>query len=808
MSQNNTLTESEVFDPAETRSGVQFVNIAWQHKWLIVLGGVVGLALGAVYYSQKKPIYMSTAQVLVVKKGPDVLPFPGLDGHMGYSEDYIATQATLIKSPEILGRAAKKEGLLALKTFENVGNPTSAIIAGLSVTRDSSPNAGGSTSILNLSYQGPVADDCAGVLDAVIWSYSDFLDETYQDVSSKTVELIEKAEKLLFTDLKKKQDEYTAFREKAPLLWKAKDGSTSHTDRLTSIEGKRSELVTRRAEMVGRLAAIEKALNEKKSLPDVLELTRDSKVQSEQSQAQLEGQLVGLLIQEQSLLEDFGKDHPQVRAVRRQIEHTRRFFQPGGLANAKAPEGNAAASQARLKEELEQYVQALKRDIKVNKINEESLTKLVEEESKTSGAMVKAEIEDGFKLQDLADTRQLYAGVLKRLEEVHLVKDKDVGGYQAKKISPPGAGWKVGPNPVPIFTTALILGLFGGFGLAYVADMTEQSFRNPEDIRHRLGLPIVGHVPFLGTKEENLAKSSGEVSLLDPMLLTHFRPKSRLAEAYRGIRTSLYFSVRGSGHRVIQVTSPNMGDGKSTLIANLAVSIAQSGKKVLLIDGDLRRPRLHTLFGQENDRGFTSVLQGQSSLADAIHVSDLANLSVLFSGPRCSNPAEMLTSPRLKEIVDSVRPNYDFILIDTPPLLAVTDPCVVAPRVDGVLLVIRIAKKGRPGAERAREILATLNAKVLGVVVNKTQMRKEYGSYGYGSTYGYGYGYGYGDSYGPYDNESYYEDRPAPERNGNGMESQADGSGFASEQLSGAAANDDPHQDRPRSLWQRWFGRW
>jgi capsular exopolysaccharide synthesis family protein len=212
---------------------------------------------------------------------------------------------------------------------------------------------------------------------------------------------------------------------------------------------------------------------------------------------------------------------------------------------------------------------------------------------------------------------------------------------------------------------------------------------------------------------------------------------------------------------VIQVTSPEMGDGKTTLAANLAVSIAQSGKSIILIDADFRRPRIHKLFGLSPERGLASVInEPQTEINDVICPSGIPGLSILPCGPIPDNPAELLTQNRFKELLDYIRERYDFVVIDTPPLLKVTDPCVVVRRVDGVLLTIRISKNARPQAQRAKEILATLGANVFGVVVNGVDRS---GAYGYGYNYGYHTGYGYQSRYYTYqytseDNEDYYSE--------------------------------------------------
>jgi capsular exopolysaccharide synthesis family protein len=287
-----------------------------------------------------------------------------------------------------------------------------------------------------------------------------------------------------------------------------------------------------------------------------------------------------------------------------------------------------------------------------------------------------------------------------------------------------------------------MLGLLAGVGGAYLLDVSDKSFRTPEEIRKRLGLPIVGHIPYLTRTNEpvRVNDTTGEPVTLDTSLAALHRPASPDAEAYRSVRTALYFSTQGERHKVIQVTSPSMSDGKTTLVANLAVAIAQSGRKVILVDADLRRPRAHRLFGLKAPVGLSQVMADTAELPDAIQPTVVPNLWVLPCGPRPSQPAELLTSPRLEEVLHVLRDQYDYVLVDTPPLLAVSDPCAVAPRVDGVLLTLRVSKNGRPAAERARDMLASLRVQVFGVVVNGVGKQGAMSGYGY-EHYEYAYGY-------------------------------------------------------------------
>ncbi|HEV8061428.1 MAG TPA: polysaccharide biosynthesis tyrosine autokinase, partial [Gemmataceae bacterium] len=335
---------------------------------------------------------------------------------------------------------------------------------------------------------------------------------------------------------------------------------------------------------------------------------------------------------------------------------------------------------------------------------------------------------------------------------------KDSGGYKAEVLSRPTAAIQVEPRATITFSLAAVAGLLVGFGLAYLTDLTDRSFRTPVDIARSLRMTVVGHVPVLTAKVV-----VGEASKLSPFLCTHHRPKSRDAEAFREIRTALYFNTRNTSCRKLQITSAASGDGKSTMASNLAISIAQSGKRVLLVDCDLRRPRIHTLFGLSNETGFSTVLNEQAEPSDVTNADVIPGLSVIPAGPSLPNPAEILTSARFHDCANLLAEKYDFVLFDTPPLLAVTDPAVIAPRMDGVFLVVRLGKRERSMAERSAEILRTLEANVIGVVVNAIgQDGVGYGGYGryYYGRYSYYYGsggYRYGNGY-TYGNDGYYSD--------------------------------------------------
>ena len=269
-------------------------------------------------------------------------------------------------------------------------------------------------------------------------------------------------------------------------------------------------------------------------------------------------------------------------------------------------------------------------------------------------------------------------------------------------------------------------------------------------------LPVIGHVPLIDVA--SIQQLPG--CEIDAVICTVHKPKSPQAESYRAVRTALYFNSRGSKHQVIQVTSPMPGDGKSTLAANLAVTIAQSGKSTLLLDADFRRPTQHKVFAINSlEVGLASVVAGDADPADAWReVPQVPNLRVMACGPRPDNPSELLSSEDFANVLETLREQFDFVIVDTPPVLAVSDPSAVAARVDGVIMTFRIHKRAKPLATRAREVLSQTGVEVIGVVVNGVE--QDAGGYysGYSSNYGggyrYAYNYRYGEGYGTYGSES------------------------------------------------------
>lgn len=746
------------------RSGLSILQIMWQRKSLVILGVMLGLVLGLLYYAQRQPVYQATAQILVVKKTGSESDFVGSrgDNRNMYMEDYMSTQSVLIKSPKIIDRAVKLPKMQDLKSFptESGLELVYAIRDGLIVSRDTRESATGApTNILTVAMRCPVADECPRIIEGVIESYQGFLNDTYKNVSEKTLDLINQAREQLQDKVEKHQQAYQEWKLKNPFVFGVAGNKNIYGERLAKFENRRIELQIKMQEMTDQYHQIEKALKEAgPQAAAAAILAIGVKPMLYEGDAEMQKQVLTLQLQKDQALTTLGPNHPRIKEFDNAIAAIKKMY------NREGDNGRSVRSDPN---DPVAFLAAMKNEIANLTTLIDTHKNMLDAQSKELREMYSYEVEEEKLKNNLEQSRDLLRAIVKRVQETSLVKD--YGGYEAQAIAPPGLGRKVSPNPVTVFPIAGIGGLIAGLCLAYLAELSDKSFRTPAEIRRRLGLPVIGHIPYYAPDEKATKQVASGEPVVDPMLCTHYQSNSVSSEAYRSVRTALYFNTHGVGHQVIQVTSPNVSDGKSTLAANLAVSIAQSGKRTIIIDGDCRRPRAHKIFNVPADAGLATVIQGQTDLASAIRPSSVPNLSVLPCGPRPANPAELLTSPRFKELLDIIRSQYDFVIIDTPPLLVVTDPCVVAPRVDGVILAIRVTKNGRPFAERAKEILASLGANVLGVVVNGLGSPSG-GKYGYGyDQYQYGYGYTYRYSY-TYTDEytddkaaSYYNTDPAGE---------------------------------------------
>jgi polysaccharide biosynthesis transport protein len=294
----------------------------------------------------------------------------------------------------------------------------------------------------------------------------------------------------------------------------------------------------------------------------------------------------------------------------------------------------------------------------------------------------------------------------------------------------------VKPKKAQNILLAIVVGLSMGVGLAFFLEYIDSTIKLPEDISQYLKIPYLGPVPALAT-ETNPAGTLVERKPQED-LITILAPKSTASEAYRGIRTSLFLSSADQAPQVILVCSSAPREGKTITTANIAIAMAQAGSKVLIMDCDMRRPKLHKLFGSDRDKGMANILVGSCTLGDAISHTQVPNVDIIPSGPIPPNPSEILASHHMKELIQQARSRYERIIIDSPPITAVTDASILSSLVDGVVIVIRANDTHREIIRNGIAHLQSVNAHILGAVLNGVEMGRD--SYYYYQYYYYYYG--------------------------------------------------------------------
>jgi capsular exopolysaccharide synthesis family protein len=332
-------------------------------------------------------------------------------------------------------------------------------------------------------------------------------------------------------------------------------------------------------------------------------------------------------------------------------------------------------------------------------------------------------IEFNILKRDVDANRQLYEGLLQKLKEASLesgLRSNNIRVVDSARVPLTPTSPDIPRN----LAIGLILGLSCGVGLAFLLETLDNSVRTSEQAEAVSGLPCLGVVPqFLRADTPRLR--SGELGLAKGAttrkaeLIAHLRPKSEVAECYRSLRTSILLSALDAPPKVLLVTSALPQEGKTTTSVNCAIVLAQRGSRVLLVDADLRRAGVHLAFGLDRKSGLSTLLAGTTTMEEAIRsYPQIPGLYILPAGPPPPHPAEMLGAAKMNSLIAQWREDFDYVIIDTPPALSVTDPVVLSVEADSVILVIRSGKTTKDAVRRAGELLWQVNAPMMGVVVN------------------------------------------------------------------------------------------
>lgn len=398
-------------------------------------------------------------------------------------------------------------------------------------------------------------------------------------------------------------------------------------------------------------------------------------------------------------------------------------------------EAELAGLEAELKAEVERTISAERKRLTLVRSKERNLK---EEIAGGKGQLLdtQGKEEEYQKLKvDLERAKEFYVRLNQRNDELDLQSRTQLNNVRIIDPARP-TGRPVEPNVPLNLAVALLGGFVGGIGLGLLREYLDDTISSPLDVQTFLRVPFLGMIPKM------TESSRGELALF-----THENPRSNIAEALRAIRTVIDLDPRGEAPRRLLVTSGAQGEGKTSTIVWLGVAFANLGKRVLMIDGDLRRPRLHKIFGLDKDVGLASVLAGLP-IEQAVRETSVPNLWLLPSGRGGERPNELLASAAVPELLDRLDEMFDFVLIDSPPTVLLSDARILSRYTDGVVVLVREHTTSRMLVREAVGGLEQVGARVLGVIVNAVDLSQRRTSYKYHYGYGYGYGYGYRYEYG------------------------------------------------------------
>jgi polysaccharide biosynthesis transport protein len=391
--------------------------------------------------------------------------------------------------------------------------------------------------------------------------------------------------------------------------------------------------------------------------------------------------------------------------------------------------------QKRIDGELAKIIAAIKNDYESNLRKEALLRQAFEEQKARVIEMKDKSIQYNILKREADTNKELYKGLLQRMKEAGVSAGIMASNIQVvDQAELPIRPYK--PDKRLNILLAAVVGLFLGVGIAFFLEYLDNTVKTPEDVEQLIRLPSFGMVPEISYERRRRVETGTSYPV---EMVTFGHPKSMLSEAYRNIRTSILLSFSERPPKKIVISSPNPSEGKTTTAINTAIALSQTGAQVIVIDADMRKPRIHKIFNEENGAGLSNFLSGNAGLDSVIKKSEIPNLYYIPSGPIPPNPSELIGSKLFKSMMESLGERFDHIVLDSPPVLGFADTIILSTSVEGIILVVLGGKTPRETLQRAKEVLHQVNAKILGVVINRIDIqRSDYGYYYYRYQYYYG----------------------------------------------------------------------
>ncbi|TWU05934.1 polysaccharide biosynthesis tyrosine autokinase [Stieleria varia] len=765
-------------------SGESMLTVLWRFKWLLVIFTAVGLGVGYWVYQRKPTTYMASSKLMFRSDKPLIL-----NSQTGVMEGGIPSgniMQSVITSDSIMASVAQDPALTLLPsmTGKSVAQIAATIRSGVRFQTITNAADSRDRMIASLSFEGGDPALCVAAVNVMSAAISDHFDAERESQLDNLGKLVNQAYNDLLPKYEELVEEYHEFQENSPLKWdKDRQVINPHRERQLRLQAEREDLESEAMKYERELKTADLIRQQNPDPIMVAQMiggsaglgdpNRFSEIQSpmaanvlglgddlELERLGVEQQLVPLETERAELISQFGDNHPQVVSITSKIENIRRRLnelesqKAARQAQLRAEIKTTDINTLRLKERQERassfvaaYMGGLAQRLTVLQEDMRELDQKIATEEALADQLHKAENTDKAFNRKMDFLKGMLDELDQRIEELDLANTN--GGIVVEPLLNTGNAYVTGPDLKKDLILFGMLGLGLSGLMAMLFEAGAKMFRSAEEIQKELRLPVLSHIPLDESRvQQGKTVMDKELSRLDPKLSVVHRPYSSSAEAIRGIRTALFFDRRAYDSKVFQITSPLPGDGKSTIAANIGCSIAQSGKKVLLIDLDLRSPRMSLRFNLQSDVGLTNVLNGEMSPGAAVHETPIENLDIMACGPLPANPAEALTIAELSDVFDWARANYDFVIVDTPPLLMVSDPAVVTTYVDAAMLVMRIRRRCKPNAKESVAMLRSAGVRIVGVVVNKIDEVSGSASYKASASGSYqSIGYGYGDKY-------------------------------------------------------------
>ncbi|MEM7200486.1 MAG: polysaccharide biosynthesis tyrosine autokinase [Planctomycetota bacterium] len=679
----------------------QIFAILWRSRWIIALSTLAALGVGWYRAELEGTVWRARSRLYVERRGPKILGANDLLAADGWN--YTKTQAEVLRSTALLREVAAQPGLTDTPILAGVHNPVAWLKRNLAVDANDD--------ILTISLTSTERTAAVEVVNSVVSAYSDFHARRRQNTSAQVLEHLTEQKANLSAEYLAEMKKLTEFRKENQLL--DSTGRSVVTDKWRALTQAlaQAEEETREAEQAWRTADALKATD-----PALLrEILPSLQGQAGPGTANSDGPAVAAEVQRlelrrAELLRHYTPELPEVAAVERALAKRRedleardKEFAEAYVAALQQRYASAAAKRDQLRKEAQS--------------NEERVVALNARDA--DYRLLEAKADQAKRMHDLIDMR---------IREIDINDLDDDSSVNVLDFAAVDETEEVSNRPRKL-ALAAALGLLIGMAIAWLRGLLDQRMRDADEVATSLQLPLLGVLP-----------RSAEGRRAGPQTAPgRWDEDRRFAEAARSLRTAVYFGAGGHG-KVIHVTSPESGDGKTTIAANLGIAMAKAGQRTLIIDADLRRPRQATLFDLPAAPGLAAVLAGEAETEREIVATDVPLLDLLPSGDIPAAPAELLNSDRVARLLADVAERYDRIIVDSPPVLPVADARIIAGRCEGSLLVVRVDRSTRRRAVAALESLKGVGANVLGVVVNGMPSGRGYGRYG--DRYGYGYGEG------------------------------------------------------------------